>query len=301
MKKLTKYLFLAASLIYFSCESPAPVQLEADSNIASDEFELEIPVENSDTFISSDYDSVGTVKDSTAKTLIIVNGIKRDYKLITRSASLGKAIFYDDSYIMNSDGRRISRRTKNVNSVFFETSAAALYDYKISYYDKGRIRDTIAGPQYIVYNNHPRLGFDFPYNGSLPVRVRFGNGNAREVQVETPPEITGSVEVKGKRADGSLIFNFQWEGLGQGTVEIILGGYLKGTTVNFPVYKFLTADDGNFVIPAYLVKAVKFERFEALSFSMIRKKEAVDNSDMRLGKTLILAQSIHNIKVDLPN
>lgn len=301
MKKLTKYLFLAASLIYFSCESPAPVQLEADSNIASDEFELEIPVENSDTFISSDYDSVGTVKDSTAKTLIIVNGIKRDYRLTTRSVSLGKAIFYDDSYIMSSEGRKVSRRTKNVNSVFFETSAASLYDYKISYYDKGRIRDTIAGPQYVVYNNRPRLGFDFPYNGSLPVRVKFGNGNAREVQVETPPEITGSVEAKGKRADGSLIFNFKWEGLGQGAVEIILGGYLKETAANFPVYKFLTADDGNFVIPAYLVKAIRFDRFESLSFSMIRKKQAVDNSDMRLGKTLILAQSIHNIKVDLPN
>lgn len=301
MKKLTKYIILAASLVYFSCESPAPIQLEADSNLASDEFELEIPVENSNTFINSDYDSVGTVIDSTAKTLIIVNGIKRDYKLTTRSVSLGKALFYDDFYIMSSEGKKVSRRTKNVNSVFFGGSAAAQYEYKISYYDKGRVKDTIAGPQYVVYNNRPRLGFDFPYNSSLIVRVRFGNGNPRDIQVETPPEITGSVEAKGKRAEGNLIFNFKWDGLGQGKVEIILGGYLKGTSVNFPVYKFFTADDGNFVIPAYLVKAVRFERFEALSFSMIRKKEAVDNSDMRLGKTLILAQSIHNIKVDLPN
>ncbi len=301
MKHLTKYIFLSLALFYFSCESPAPIQLEADSNSASDEFEFEIPVENSDTFIASDYDSIGIVSESTAKTQIIINGIKWDYKLVKRNISLAKAVFYDDDIIMDSKGRKISRKSKSAQYVYFGNTAATQRDYRVSYYDEGEVRDTSVGPQYVLYDNRPRLGFNFPYNSSINVRIKLNGMSDVTVPVATPTEITGTVEALGKRANGNLVFHFKWNAVNQGTAEIILGGYVKGTSVIYPIYKFLTADDGEFTIPAYLIRAVKFERFDSLTFSMIRRIQNNSFTDARLGDSYIVAQSIHNIKVDIPN
>lgn len=300
MKKNINYILLAASFFYFSCESPAPTQLEADMNVSSDKYNLEIPVENTAAFASSDYDSLGLISDTTAESLIVINGISWDQRIINRYVSLGKAVFYEKEVITNPNGKIISKKSKKVNSVNFGANEAKEKDNKVSYRENGRIKDTIVGPQYIIYNNRPGLGFDFPYKSVVNVQIK-APGINRDIMVETPSAITGTVETAGKRSEGSLSYKLKWEGASQENIEIVLGGYLKGSSNIFPVYKFVTADDGSFTIPRHLLNAVNFEFYDSIDISLIRKIQKIDTSDKKLGKTLIIAQCIHNMRVDIPD
>ena len=70
-----------------------------------------------------------------------------------------------------------------------------------------------------------------------------------------------------------------------------------GNSSPFPLYKIRVADNGYVEIPSSLLRTFPYDQYSKIMISFVRQKSTkIQNLD----ENQVLAQSIHNIIIDVP-
>jgi hypothetical protein len=121
-------------------------------------------------------------------------------------------------------------------------------------------------------------------------------GNQLEINIPTPNEITGHVNISGSIKNRDLKIELEWNAENNGKIEIIVGGMNQQLKTPFPLFKIRVKDNGEITVPRSLIETFPFNKFNQIVFTFARQKFV---GDPRVSEKIILAQSIHNIKVDV--
>ena len=94
----------------------------------------------------------------------------------------------------------------------------------------------------------------------------------------------------------------KWNRRNDGKIEIIIGGIKRTSNKQeiYPFYKLRTPDDGQLIIPSYLLKDFPYSQYGKIVFTFIRQKTYDYEPDNTLNDHSITAQSIHSILLDIP-
>lgn len=298
MKKLIRYLVILSSvLILLSCDKPAPTELVDDSTV---EYEV-LSKDVNDEYYSNGGDTTGVTQDlKDFPNLISLSGVKEtDINGTVHEYSFGQTIVFDRTKpVYDSNRRLLAYQTVTPGVIRIENIRAIEVPFHIRYRDNGVLIDTTLGSKYILFSRlHPL--FQYRHNARLNFRLTFLNNDFVNFDIKTPKEITGNVEILGKRADGNLRAKLNWNKENSRDVEIIISGRLiSDRKTVMPLYRIKTNDNGKLIIPAKLINQIPSDRFDRLVFTFIRRLEETHNNgnnDLRVS-----SQSIHSITVNLP-
>lgn len=304
---LTKFkISLSAALIVImliACNDPVPTELiNPDNELTDDGFELELLSPEPEQYVySNGYDSTGIVNPVPGfASLINISHVKNTLNNITKYRSGGLAIFYDTTRAVRSpNGRVVGFKARILGKVTFNGDTAAVLPYQIQYLDRGLRKDTLLGFRHILYKeSFSQIGNSFlPYGTNVEFKLDAFSGN-KKFMIPVPDEISGRVNVVGKRFQKDFRLELFWNGLDKGRTELIIGGLPIGRADIFPILRLRTRDDGKFVIPKHIVDRIPFEKFDKIVVTFLRKNESYKNENS-IGRVYIAAQSIHNIIFDI--
>lgn len=302
MKNTFKYsLLLVTSLVFFRCSKPLPTELVSDEQETIG-IEL-ISTDPNEIVYSNGYDSTGITNTvPTSSSVINLSFSKTTSRLLTYNTTIAQAYFFDKTQpVKLHSSKTIGYRTKTPGIVSFGKKKARVTECRIKFKDQGVVSDTSLGEYYLLYKRG-KLGdqFNFVHNSSIEFELKTGT-DSYPLEIPTPLEINGELEVSGSRGKKNLEFILKWNKSGQDSIDIILGGIVKGTKETFPYYSVRILDNGKFKFPSSLLKNFPFNKFDKLVFTFIRKKIKEVESSSILGNSYIAAQSIHNIQVDIPD
>lgn len=301
MKKLIRYLIILSSvLILLSCDKPAPTQLVDDSTDQTVEYEV-LSKDVTDEYYSNGGDTTGVTQDlKDFPNLISLSGVKEtDINGTAHEYSFGQTIVFDRTKpVYDSHMRLLAYHTITPGVIRIENIREIEVPFHIRYRDNGVLIDTTLGNKYILFSRlHPL--FQYRHNARLNFRLTFLNNDFVNFDIKTPKEITGKVELLGKRADGNLRAKLNWNKENSQDVEIVISGRLiNDRKTVMPLYRIKTNDSGELVIPARLISQIPRGQFDRLVFTFIRRLEEVHTSgenDLRIS-----SQSIHSITISLP-
>ncbi len=122
-------------------------------------------------------------------------------------------------------------------------------------------------------------------------------GNNIEIDIPTPTEITGKINASGSLRNRDLKIELEWNVANEGNIVIVVGGINPNDNAPYPLYKIRVRDSGKIKIPRTLMETFPFDRFKQIMFSFSRQKFVADQLESR---NIIVAQSIHNIKFNVP-
>src|SRR3989304_4834905 len=204
MKKLITYLVLISiGLILFGCDKPAPTELIDDSIGDFAEYEV-LGKDFNDEYYSNGGDTTGVTQDlKEFPNLISISGIKlTDINRRTDGHSFAQSIFFDRTKpVFDSHDRLLGYHTVTPGTVWIDNSRAREVPFIIRYRDNGVLMDTTLGDKYILFSGLHQ--FHYRHNSQMNFRLDFF-GNNISFDIPTPTEITGNVEIMGKRSNGDL-------------------------------------------------------------------------------------------------
>lgn len=298
MKKLIRYLaILSTGLIVLSCDKPAPTELVDDLTI---EYEV-LSKDVNDEYYSNGGDTTGVTQNLTEfPNLVSLSGIKEtDIDGNIKEYSFGQVIVFDRTKpVYDSHMRLLAYQTITPGVVRIENIRTSEVPFNIRYRDNGVLMDTTLGDKYILFSRlHPF--FKYRHNARMNFRLTFLNNDFVNFDIQTPKEITGRVEILGRRIEGNLRARLNWNRENTGTVQIIISGRLRNNRqLVMPLYRIRTNDVGELTIPKRLINQIPSDHFDRLIFTFIRRLEETHNSgnnDLRVS-----SQSIHSITVNIP-
>ena len=301
MKSLVKYfVVIAAGLILFSCDKPAPTELVDDSANNMSEYEV-LSKDVNDEYYSNGGDTTGVTQDLRDFTnLISLSGVKMTgINGNTEDYSFAQAIMFDKTKpVYDSHKRLLAYHTVTPGNITMDHIKASEVPFQIQYRDNGVLMDTTLGNKYILFSRIHRL-FHYRHDSKINFRMAFFNNDVVNFDIQTPKEITGNVEMLGSRNESNLRARLTWNSGNTPTVQIIISARLRANPrIVMPLYKVRTNDRGELVVPSRLISQIPLLRFDRLVFTFIRRFEETHdggNNNLRVS-----AQSIHSITVNLP-
>ncbi len=304
MKNMFKYfftiLFIAVVLFTAGCNSPAPTELVQDNSSQQNPLQVEVVAKDtSDAYYGNGFDTTGVTGSITNYTNIInVSGIKVTRNSTTVKSAFAQAIFFDKAHpVHEPNGKLIGFRTITPGTVKFNNNDANKIPYHVAFNDLGRKVDSLLGYQYVL-TDRLRNQFNYEYNSSVNFRYIPMHGPAVSFDIKTPEEITGQVTLYGKRANGTLQAELQWNKSDQKQIEIILGIIPKGLSEGIPLYRLTVNDNGRLNIPERLLNSIPKNKYDRIEFTFVRKYEKLYTE--KDNNIYVLSQSIHSIIVDIP-
>ncbi len=301
MKNILLHIFfLTFGLI--SCNSPLPTEIikpnvQEDTNIKN----IEVLSPEPDLFIyNAGYDTLGYVSAlPIRKTIISVSGIKTTYKNLTSYRTTAFAVYIDKSQkVETEDGRLLGFASKLIGRTSFNNISSIIIPRIIKYKSRKGLVDTLLGVSHLLtYRRGNNSLFPFPYNSNINYNLKFGNEKNIDINIPTPTEIIGKINVFGRLKNNNLKIEIEWNRADEGKIEIVIGGMNPNSKIPFPLYKFKVRGRNKIIIPKSLVKTFPFDRFKQIMISLVRQKFVGNPTS---SKNIVVAQSIHNIKIDVP-
>ncbi len=297
-------IFLFCSIIIFiiSCSEPSPTELVFDKSESNIQIEPALN-DNDANLNSTGYDTTGVFNLFLSKSTIInITGVRNTNYGIVQSEGYYYAIFNDKSKpIKIKNGKLIGYKSKNISSVKFNNYEAFQIPNVIRYVDKMMVKDTILGMKYFIkqrmmQNEHMH---NFPYSSKVNVKVIIDRNSFTQFDVLTPPEIIGKVSLEGTRLRKNLNFILKWNNKSEDNVEIIIARLRQGSTDAEPLLKIKGNENGKIKLPFSVLENIITAQNKSLIISFVRKYEKQINNNI-LDDTYIIAQSIHNIKIEIP-
>ena len=301
MKKPYKYIFLLLAFIKFGCTEPAPTEIIVQDIPSDTQVDIEVLSPEPDLYVyQNGYDSIGYVAPTPTKRAIInLSGIRNTYKEYTVKRTSAFALFTDKNVkIETPNGRTIGYYSRLIGKVSFNDIGAIPLPRKVQYRWHGEIVDTLLGWVHYFAQKHGTSSlFPFPYNSNISFKLEPIVGNDVTFNIPTPEEIVGHVKVSGTRRDRNLEIALKWNPTNVGKVELVIGGLNRNEISPFPLYKIRVPDNGAISIPKSLIKTFPFDRFNQMVISFVRQKFTVDPN---VNENIVVAQTVHNIKIDVP-
>jgi len=301
MKKRFKYFLLVLAFIKFGCTEPTPTEIYVPEVPSDAQVDIEVLSPEPDLYVyQNGYDSIGYVAPTpTNKTIINLSGIRNTYKQYTVKRTSAFALFIDESVKATTpDGRTIGYLSRLIGKVSFNNVKAIPLPRIVKYKWNGTVQDTLLGWIHYFsqkYGTSPL--FPFPYNSSVKFRlVQFMEENVI-IDIPTPEEIIGNVLVQGSVRNKDLKITLKWNPTHVGNIALVVGGMNPNDFSPFPLYRIRVKDTGEVNIPRSLLKTFPFNRFKQMVISFVRQRFV---GDPLSGDQIIVAQSIHNIKIDVP-
>lgn len=313
MKKEMKILFIGLLLgIYLSsCKEPGPVELIDDDISFEEKLDIEILSPEPNVFVySNGYDSTGILGPLPPHaSLISVSGIQSTYKSLSIHRMFNAAMFFDRSKPIYGPHHKIVGFILNpVGDVFFNGEQAGENQLRIRYKMDHVERDTLLGNYHVINRLFfPSGSHAFPYDSYINFELErdhdHGQGDMNNIsfKIPTPEKVIGEVELIGSRRGRNVKINLFWNASSRrdALIEIIIGGSSRNNDGLFPIVKFRTLDDGFLRVPHSIMRSIPFDIYDTLVFTFRRRKIRTIQDSM-LPDNHIVAQSIHNIKIDVP-
>lgn len=300
MKKLLIYLFIvSAGLLLLSCDKPAPTELFDDSQEA--EYEV-LGKDTNDEFYSNGFDTTGVTQDlQELPNLIAISGIKvTDIHGNIEEFSFAQSIFFDRTKkIFSPGGRFLGFKSIVPGVVRFDNRIARVVPFRIRYRENDTLSDTTLGNKYILFSGRRGGMDDFHYrhDSFMNFRINIFFGEQVSFDIPTPAEITGSVDILGRRSNDDLRALLHWNRGNTQEITIIIGARLRNRDIVMPLYRVRTRDDGSLLIPPRFINKIPFQEFDRIVFTFIRRFEKT--VDTNGGDLRVSSQSIHSIIVNL--
>ena len=304
MKTIFTYLiiFTTSLFLFNGCDKPAPTEFFDD--VGSNEI-LEYEVLTSDLtnqYATSGLDTSGIIQDINGLTnLISVSGIKISTKNRTDEFSLAQCFFFDRSQpVYYSNQQLLGYRTIIPGIIKFNGEEARIVPYRIRYREQGMQKDTLLGNKYALYNINGMWGdpFNYVYHSQIEFNFTPFNGQPVNFNIQTPNEITGSINLNGSRSERNLGALIEWNAGEQNRITIIMGLIRHGHLYSIPVYRFRTRDDGRLIIPKRFLNELPLNEFDKIVFTLVRSFEHFEQYGEN--NLFVSSQSIHSIVIDIP-
>lgn len=325
MRELLKYFWTVFVVIGItSCGEPSPTELIDDT---VENVEIKIISDKPSVYdYTNGYDSTGIFDPFIDKSSIIsVSGIRN-----TNYGFLSKDEYYFAQFndktkpVYLSGNRLLGYKTKSVASVRFDNIQAQVVPHMMSFRYNNMRKDTALGLKYVVLSKMMPHGAtaNFPYNSKVNFKLDGGRNVNIQFDIPTPPEVVGEVRTQGSFANRTFKMDLAWNGRGtmwndgyggmggngndgmrsgSGQIEIILGTIAMQSTQPTPLLKLVGPDNGKMSIQQNILEKIPFSQNRFLVVTFIRRfiKE-IPNNDILLNDNYIAAQSIHNIKIQIP-
>ena len=302
MKKEIKIILigLLAGFFITACNERGPVELRDED----DSFEVELLTPE-----PSGYDSTGIVEPLPSFTsLITVSGIQNSYKNISIHSMFNAAMFFDRSKpVYNFSNRIIAYHLRPLGNVYFNGEEAGEKQYRLRYRSNEGEKDTLLGSYHVIARLFSPGSFrEFPYDSYVNFELEGGMGGQGtgfhlDFDIPTPEKVTGEVKISGSRRRHDIRMDLHWNinSDREAFIEIIVGGTSSLNDGVVPIVKFKTRDDGFFRVPRSMMRSIPLDKHPALVFTFRRSAYKNVQHD-KLPDNHIIAQSIHNIKIDVP-
>jgi hypothetical protein len=305
MKKEIKIILigLLAGILFASCKERGPVELIEDDVSFEERLDIEAlsPEPNG-------YDSTGIVEPiSTFTSLITVSGIQYTYQNTSIYSLYNAAMFFDRSRpIYSYNNRIVGYHLRTLGNVYFNGEEAGEKLYRMKYRALEGEKDTVLGTfQLLARLFSPEGLFAFPYDSYVNFELQSGLGPGSGIDINfdipTPEKITGEVKIAGSRLRRDVRIDLYWNANPKrdALIEIIIGGSSPQKDGVVPIVRFRTLDDGYLRVPLSIMRSIPFDRHPSLVFTFRRSKYK-NLQHEKLPDNHIVAQSIHNIKIDVP-
>lgn len=301
MKITYKYIIIVLALIKFGCTEPAPTEIYVPEVPSDAQVDIEVLSPEPDLYVyQNGYDSIGYVTPTpTNKAIINLSGIRNTYKYFTVKRTSAFALFIDENVKAETpDGRTIGYLSRLIGKVNFNDVNAIPLPRRVRYKLDGAVVDTLLGwVHYYAQKNGTSSLFPFPYNSSIKFKLDPILGDDIIFDIPTPEEIVGQVLVNGTVRNNNLKISLRWNSINEGNIVLVVGGMNRNDISPFPLYRIRVSDTGEVAIPRSLLTTFPSDRFKQMVISFVRQK-FVGNPTTE--DQIIVAQSIHNIKIDVP-
>jgi hypothetical protein len=303
MKTFKTYclILILTGLTLISCDEQAPIEL-IDDAVQDNSTSVEIIPET-----ETGYDSTGTIDNEVNSGIRFTNVITAT-GTITTVGSLDtyknyySAAFYDRNSPFVINDSIWGFKGKALGDVFFDDKKAKKILNRIKYTDLGGVKkDTVFGFKHELisprWNNQDNA--DLPYNSLLKFTLNPIIGNSISYSFQTPKMIYGKISIRKSGKNSKSQIRLNWNGFNHGEVKIIIGNMENIGEPIKPLYRFTTRDNGNFIFPEYITNSIDFNQNKTLAVTLIRTKSVDVNSLDGLSNSFFIAQSIHNIKINV--
>ncbi len=304
MKEIKKILLFPFILILIqSCSDPAPVEF-IDNNLSDSNIQIEPAFNDIETGLNtSGYDSTGIINPYLNRTTIIsIAGVNNTNFGLVQSEGYYYAIFNDKTKpVKLRNGKMLGYRSKNFSSVRFNNFVAIPVPYVVRFLDGMHIKDTVLGTKYFLKQRmmHNGMMNNFPFSSKISFKVIENRNSFTQFDIPTPAKIIGKISLDGNRLKRNLSLIFEWDRVEEEDVIIIIARIKNNTNDTEPLIKVKGNKHGKVKVPYSIIENVVSEQRKVLVISFIRKIEKEINNHL-LNDTYIIAQSIHNIKIEIP-
>lgn len=282
MKKSVKLAALTSLLFWAGCDKPNPVQLEGPPGSGDEQSTIEVLSANPEQTNSPyGYDTTAFFKPEDASlrygsALIIARNrlFTGDSVLVTSFAEL---YIYDRTQpVKDAEGRTVTYKTKSADFLRINNFHARETSHLFRWRRGGGLVDSLLGPKYRLFGKRGLLSpeFELDANAEMDIRIKMPGQPPVQITASLPEEITGSVKrVKVNGADAMMI---NWNSAGSGRViEVLIGARHIETGLMIPFYRITTRDDGQYIVPPSLLRAIPPSRFDAPGVTLLRKGDLV--------------------------
>lgn len=306
MKTIKKiFLLIFVVVVLIRCGEPSPTELFLDNATSEENVQVEPVSTDKDVSANySGYDSTGVIDPIINKsTIISVTGVRNTNYGSVQSEGYYYALFNDKSKpVKAQNGKIIGYKSKTFSSVKFNNFEAVQVPNIVHYMDKMIKKDTLLGMKYFAKQRmmgHFGQMSGFPFASKINFRAEENRRSFVQFDIITPSEILGRVNLEGNRARKNLNFVLEWNAKREGVVEIILATIQQNTGETKPLIKLKGNDNGRIKVPFSIIENALLNQNKTIVISFIRKIEKETNYNL-LNDTYIVAQSIHNIKIEIP-
>lgn len=288
-------------LISFGCEKPAPTSLIEDEQTDAP-FEIEVLSQNPGIdMLTGGFDTTGFVQSSPLQksTVFIGKNIIRDQKNNQSEFNYTNSIFIDkNSPIKTLSGKFLGFKSIEPGVVKFNGITARRIPLKYRYYDRGVLKDTTAGFQFVLQKRNDRINqdpFDIDFNSNVRFELSGLLSPPKLIDIYIPSLIDGKISVT--RKDDKIDFILTWLKDNYPDINIVIGAYSKGSQVSVPFFRIRAINNGKLRIPPELIKSIPKDRFDKLIISFIRQ---IKRTESHLSNEfLVHSQSTLFLVVDL--
>ncbi|MCX7798607.1 MAG: hypothetical protein N2249_08280 [Melioribacter sp.] len=299
-KNLFKIILLL--IVIVSCKEPAPVELT--NNFSEKGWQVN-PISNDvDANLNvSGFDSTGITNPFINKsTVITITGVRNTNFGNVQSEGYYYATFNDKSKpVKVKNGKLIGFKTKSYLSVKFNNYEAIRVPNIVKYMDKGVIKDTVLGIKYFAKQRmmgHLGQMQGFPFSSKVSLIVSESKNSYVQLEIATPAEIVGKISFE-ENSKKNFTLILDWNAQKDDNVEIILSKSRELSDSIEPLIKISGNEKGKVKIPLSIIEDILRGPRKIIVISFIRKIVKEINNNL-LNDTYIVAQSIHNIRVEIP-
>ncbi len=309
MKKKIKYLTLLLSFaILVSCGDPSPLEF-TESTTTTENINVGIVPAKPSTYVySNGYDSTGIVAPFIDKSTIVnVSGIHNSNYSNFTDGTYYFAIFNDKSKpVMGPNNTVVGYKSRSVNSVFFNNIPAQVESNRMQMMNQQHTKvDTLLGFKYIFsngmgYGMHGGTDNQFPYGSSINVRINDGYNPPFQFDMTTPNKIVGQIKLRGSVSTNNLSMEISWNNISNDSISVIIGTVNQSFGDANPLFIFRAANTNILKVPWSILEKIQYNQSKFLVVTLIKRIIKGIPYNAVLKDSYIAAQSIHNIKVDIP-